>query len=158
GFRGPAGGRLRRMLSDRRLGAIRGVTDSEVLFGLVLDRLDAGVDAPEALVSVVRTVRGVTGGRLNMVLHDGRRIAATAHGDSLFVCEGGSLGPGTVIVASEPFDDHPSWHAVPEGSVVEAAVGGVRVGPIDPVPASMRGADRTDPASLRGADRRGGSA
>lgn len=161
GFRGPAGGRLRRMLSDRRFGAIRGVTDSEVLFGLVLDRLDAGVGAPEALASVVRTVRGVTGGRLNLMLHDGRRIAATAHGDSLFVCEGGSLGPGTVVVASEPFDDHPSWRAVPEGSVVEAAVGGVGVGPIDPADAGGEPTGATSepvPTSLRGADRTGGSA
>ena len=162
GFRGAAGGRLRRMLTDRRLGAVRGVTDSEVLFGLVLDRLDAGLGAAEALSSVVRTVREVSGGRLNLVLHDGRRIAATAHGDSLFVCEGGSLGPATVVVASEPFDDHPAWQAVPDGSVVDAAEGGVAVGSIG-MPGTGSGRTRTSsepvPASSeRAADRTGGSA
>ena len=158
GFRGAAGGALRRMLSDRRLGAIRGVTDSEVLFGLVLDRLDEGADAAGALASVVRTVRSVTPARLNLVLHDGRRITATAQGDTLFVCENGSLGPGTVVVASEPFDEHPAWAAVPEGSVVEAGVGRVHVGPLGPA-----GRDRTQPSSVSvppsgGTDRTGGSA
>jgi gamma-glutamyl hercynylcysteine S-oxide hydrolase len=135
GFREAAGGQLRRMLSDERLGAVGGVTDTEVLFGLLLDRLDAGVGGAEALTSVIHTVGAVSGGRMNLVLTDGRRIAATAYGDSLYVCNGGSLGPGTTVVASEPFDDHPAWETVPEGSVVEAADGRVTVVPMGPLPA-----------------------
>ncbi|MGH2689459.1 MAG: ergothioneine biosynthesis protein EgtC [Actinomycetota bacterium] len=158
GFQGAAGGTLRRMLSDRRLGAIRGVTDSEVLFGLVLDRLDGGAEPAAALASVVRTVGSVTTGRINLVLHDGLRITATAHGDSLFVCEGGSLGAGTVVVASEPFDDHPAWAAAPEGSVVEAAVGSVQVRPPDPSGSRRTPASSVPVPDSRATDRTGGSA
>jgi glutamine amidotransferase len=119
------------MLSDRRLGAIRGSTDTEVLFGLVLDRLDAGLGQAEALTSVIRTVAAVAGGRMNLLLADGRRIAATAYGDSLSVCEGGTRGPEARVVASEPFDDDPAWRAVPEGSVVEVGDGGIAVRPME---------------------------
>jgi glutamine amidotransferase len=124
-------GKLRRMLSDRRLGGIQGATDSEVLFGLALDRMDAGACPGAALTSVIRTVAGVAGGRMNLVLTDGRRIAATTWGDSLFVCEGGSLGAGARVVASEPFDDDPAWRTVPDRSVVEAGPEGIRVVPIE---------------------------
>jgi hypothetical protein len=115
------------MLSDRRLGGIEGATDSEVLFGLALDRMDAGAGPGAALTSVIHTVAGVAGGRMNLVLTDGHRFAATTWGDSLFVCEGGSLGAGARIVASEPFDDDPAWRPVPDRSVVEAGPEGIRV-------------------------------
>src|SRR5205823_4458181 len=52
GFREGVGATLRRMLSDRRLGGLQGATDSEVLFGLTLDRMDAGACPGEALTSV----------------------------------------------------------------------------------------------------------
>jgi gamma-glutamyl hercynylcysteine S-oxide hydrolase len=132
GFR-EASGKLRRMLSDRRLGGIRGATDSEVLFGLALDRMDAGACAGEALRSVIRIVARVAGGRMNLVLIDGHRITGTAWGDSLYVCEGGALGAGARVVASEPFDDDPAWRPVPDRSVVEAGPEGIRIVPIEAV-------------------------
>jgi gamma-glutamyl hercynylcysteine S-oxide hydrolase len=127
-------GRLRRTLSDRRLGGIQGGTDSEVLFGLVLDRLDEGAPPDEALAAVIGAVTAVAGGRMNLVLTDGRTIAATAYGDSLYVCPGGSFGSGALVVASEPFDEDPAWQQVPEGSV---AVGGGP--PASPRPAAGGG-------------------
>jgi gamma-glutamyl hercynylcysteine S-oxide hydrolase len=126
-------GRLRRMLSDRRLGGIRGATDSEVLFGLALDRMDSGACPGEALMSVLHTVAAIAGGRMNLVMTDGRRIAATTWGDSLYVCEGGSLGAGTRVVASEPFDDDSPWRPVPDRSLVEAGPDGICVVPIEAV-------------------------
>jgi glutamine amidotransferase len=132
--RGERIGRLRRTLSDRRLGGLRGDTDSEVLFGLALDRLDAGAAPADALAAVIRSAAAEAGGRMNLVLTDGRRIAATAYGDSLYVSEGGSLGAGALVVASEPFDDDSAWRPVPDRSVVEASEAGVTVAPMERAP------------------------
>jgi gamma-glutamyl hercynylcysteine S-oxide hydrolase len=76
---------------------------------LLLD-LDARVDSALAWALV-------RGGRFNFLLTDGRVIAATAAGDTLFYRAG--LGAG-VVVASEPGDDEPGWTEVPEGSVITA--------------------------------------
>ena len=121
GFRGEAGTRLRRMVSDERLAAIDGSTDSELLFALALDRLDAGATPGRALVEVIAAVTEVTTGRVNLVLSDGERVAATAHGDTLFVLG----GTGRVVVASEPYDDDPGWQRVDDGALVEGIPGEV---------------------------------
>jgi glutamine amidotransferase len=112
-----SGGRraLLQGVSDRRAAEIGGTADSEVLFAMVLDRIDAGASPAGALAGVVSAVMESTGGRLNMVLTDGRTIAATACGDSLFVHED---APG-FVVASEPYDERPGWREVPDGSVIE---------------------------------------
>jgi gamma-glutamyl hercynylcysteine S-oxide hydrolase len=116
-FRNGVGRELRRTVSDRRARGIAGHTDSELLFALVLDRLDAGASPADALVSVVALVED-PGARLNFLLTDGERIAATACRNSLFVFDDRHQ-TGAVVVASEPYDDDPSWEAVEDGSVVE---------------------------------------
>jgi len=128
GFTGPGGNavRLRRMVSDLRAAAIEGASDSEVLFALALDGLDAGADPATALADVVASVGQVGAARLNLVLTDGRRVAATAVGDSLFVLE----SDGAVVVASEPYDDDPRWQPVPDGSLVGADASGTTVTPL----------------------------
>ena len=50
-------------------------------------------------------------GRFNFLLTDGRVIAASAAGDSLWYRLSGPSGP-SVVVASEP-DDEPGWTEVP---------------------------------------------
>ena len=130
GFKAEVGARLRRLVSDRRAGAIEGASDSEVLFGLALDRLDEGATLGEALTAVTRTVLDLTTARLNLVLVDGRQLAATARGDSLFVLSGAGLAAGGVMVASEPCDDHRDWRSVPEGSLVTASAEGLHVVPL----------------------------
>lgn len=121
GFREGAASRLRRTLSERREAGIAGPTDSEVVFALVLDRLDAGASPAEALAGAVAAVRAAaTDGpsRLNLVLSDGTRVAATAWGDSLFV----RAEPSVVLVASEPFDEAPGWERLPDATLVEASL------------------------------------
>ena len=122
GFREGAAARLRRTLSERRESGIAGPTDSEVLFAMVLDRLDDGAGPGDALAGTVVAVNeAVSGGhRLNLVLTDGQRVAATACGNSLWSRTGGSAS----VVASEPFDDDPAWAQVPDGSVVELGAEG----------------------------------
>jgi glutamine amidotransferase len=108
---------LRRQLSDASLAATEGATDSEVLFGLVLDRIDAGATPSSAVASVVHdTLRVAPDSRLNLLLTDGASIFATALGASLFIRRDDA---GTVV-ASEPFDDSPGWQRVPDGSLVVA--------------------------------------
>ncbi|MDP8937293.1 MAG: ergothioneine biosynthesis protein EgtC [Actinomycetota bacterium] len=124
GFAAGARTVLHRLVSDVRAAAIEGSADSEVLFALVLDRLDAGASSAEALADVVSAVTRVTSARLNLVLTDGRAVAATACGDSLFVLE----AAGAAVVSSEPYDDDPAWRPVPDGSIVSADSGRVAVG------------------------------
>jgi gamma-glutamyl hercynylcysteine S-oxide hydrolase len=90
--------------------------DSALLWALVLHRLQAGQGPAEALAGTVGALHaaGVTG-RFNFLLTDGRVIAATAAGDTLWY----RSGPA-VLVASEPGDDEPGWIEVPDGSVVTA--------------------------------------
>jgi len=118
GFRTGVGRELRRKVSETRALGIAGATDSELLFALVLDRLDAGTPPADALVSVVGLVDELTTARLNLLLTDGERIAATACRNSLFVFDDRQL-TGAVVVASEPYDDDAGWEAVKDGSVVE---------------------------------------
>jgi len=111
GYHDGIGDDLRALVSPARLAGITGAADSEVLFALTLDRLDRG-DAPlEALAAVVDTVFDRTTGRLNLLLTDGMQIAATANGNSLFVCH----DTDRTVVASEPLDADPRWERVPEG-------------------------------------------
>ena len=115
GFQKVTGAQLRGRLSPKRLAGIEGDSDSEVLFALALDRLDAG-DPPEAALSaVVEEVTSITKARLNMLLTDGNRLAATCYGNSLFAC--------AATIASEPLDDDAGWREVPDESLVSAVVG-----------------------------------
>jgi gamma-glutamyl hercynylcysteine S-oxide hydrolase len=118
GFRTGVGRALRREVSELRANATVGATDSQLLFALVLDRLDAGASPADALVSVIGRVDEHTTARLNLLLTDGERVAATAYRNSLFVLDDRHL-TGAVVIASEPYDDDPSWETVPDGSVVE---------------------------------------
>jgi gamma-glutamyl hercynylcysteine S-oxide hydrolase len=117
-FHSGVGDALRVKVSDHRAAAMAGATDSALLFALVLDRLDAGASPVDALVSVVEMVEDLTTARLNLLLTDGDRIAATAVRNSLFVFDDRDL-TGAVVIASEPYDENSAWEAVPEGSVVE---------------------------------------
>ena len=91
--------------------------DSALLWALVLHRLGRGLAPAQALAQTIGALdaAGVTG-RFNMLLTDGRVIAATAAGDTLCYRQADSA----VVVASEPGDDAPGWIEVPAGSVVNA--------------------------------------
>lgn len=122
---GRAGAELSAAVGPHR--DVSGDTDSEVLFALVRDRLDAGADAPTALAEVVghalRAAREQPS-RLNLLLTDGASIWATRRGNSLFARR---HPDGSVAVASEPWDDDAAWVEVPDGSVVIATPASVEV-------------------------------
>jgi gamma-glutamyl hercynylcysteine S-oxide hydrolase len=114
GFREQPGDRLRASISPGRAAGIEGDSDSEVVFALVLDRLDVGATPGEALADVTRTIREHSTGALNLLLTDGTDIAATAIDNSLYLSATSGL-----LVASEPLDDDPSWVAIDNHSLVE---------------------------------------
>ncbi len=132
GLRDGAGEKLRAEVSTRRAAGIEGGTDSELVFAMVLDRLDAGADPGVALADVVHAVESVAPARLNLFLTDGSRIAATAAGDSLFVLHDAGLATRATIVASEPCDGDPAWTPVPNRSVVGATATHLTIGALSP--------------------------
>ncbi|MFF1510927.1 ergothioneine biosynthesis protein EgtC [Streptomyces sp. NPDC058326] len=102
-------------------------TDSALLWALVLHRLRAG-DAPgSALADTVREAAAAApGSRLNLLLTDGVRIAATTWGNGLWYLK----GPDRVVVASEPYDDDPRWREVPEHTLLTATRADVTLTPL----------------------------
>ena len=104
-------------LGAERLLRMEAPTDAAVLWALTLDRLERGVPLGEALADVVRRAADACGGRVNLLATDGSTIAATTWGASLSwrVLDGG------VLVASEPVDDQPDWHDVPDGQLLTAS-------------------------------------
>ncbi len=136
GFRAGIGEQLRRSLTVERAAGIEGSADTEVLFALVLDRLDAGATPADALAHVTATVLALTEAKLNLLLGDGQAITATACGNSLFTLRDSGLAADGVLVASEPLDDDPAWERVPDGSVVLASIDAVEVVPLPPGGAS----------------------
>jgi glutamine amidotransferase len=129
-FRAGIGEQLRRSLTVERAAGIEGSADTEVLFALVLDQLDAGATPADALAQVTATVLALTEGKLNLLLGDGQAITATACGNSLFTLRDSGLAADGVLVASEPLDDDPAWERVPDGSVVLASIDDVEVVPL----------------------------
>ncbi len=122
-----AGAALAASLPAERLLALEASTDSALLWALVSDRLESGAGLGESLVGVVAEVEAHCEARLNLLLTDGRQIAATSAGNSLAVLRSGA----SVVVASEPYDDDPTWITVPDRSLVVASVtDGVAVTPL----------------------------
>jgi len=102
-------------------------TDAAFLFALVRRKLRTGHDAATAIASVTADVVAVApGSRLNLLLTDGRQVAATTYGHSLSVRH----GDGAVVVASEPLDDSDSWQPVPDHRLLTATAEKVDVRPL----------------------------
>ena len=98
---------------------MEGGADSEILFALALDRVDAAAAPEEALASVVKAVTSITTGRLTMMLTDGRRLTAVVWGEPLYRA-GDDGGTDGLVVASEPSGNRPGWSQLPEGTLLSA--------------------------------------
>ena len=133
-------------LSASALLGLEAGTDSALLWALVHERLtaadaagpaEAAVALGDALAAVVRLTAAVRPqARLNLLLTDGRAIAATRWGDSLWY----RAGAGRVLVASEPGDDTRTgadpatvWQEVPEHTLLLATTASVVTTPLSPV-------------------------
>jgi glutamine amidotransferase len=136
--------RLRRLVPAHLRGLVAGETDSEHAFYFVLgllgqtaaDRPDAAAAGRALAEAVARLAELFPGGdagptRLNLVLTDGRVLAASRWGHTLFRCEHrGAAGPGgdgpaqpspdyrAVFIASEPTSLDETWAEVPDRTVL----------------------------------------
>ena len=102
-------------------------TDSALLWALVRARLRDGADPARALADVTCAVGAVTSGRLNLLLTDGKTIAATTWGDSLYH----RRDAAGITIASEPDDDSPEWTEIPDRTVVTADLDGVSLSTLE---------------------------
>jgi gamma-glutamyl hercynylcysteine S-oxide hydrolase len=153
------------------LSSVEALVDSAFLWALVLERLRAGQAMSAALAGTITAVEAAGGtGRFNFLLTDGRSIAATACGDTLWYRRAGgdadapitgppttpsvtrkpAMGrPGTdasgasVTVASEPSDDEPGWTEVPERHLLACTAREVSVRPLASLPAGNPGSPVT---------------
>ncbi|BCI79254.1 ergothioneine biosynthesis protein EgtC [Mycobacterium sp. SMC-18] len=84
----------------------------------------------EGLDSLGDTVRRVgesdPAARLNILAANGSRMLATVWGDTLSILR----RPDGVVLASEPYDDHPDWQDIPDRHLVEVTAAGVAMTPL----------------------------
>ncbi|BBY58094.1 ergothioneine biosynthesis protein EgtC [Mycolicibacterium sarraceniae] len=102
--------------------AAESTVDSAMLAALIFDRgldnladtiLDVGTADPSA--------------RLNIMAANGSRLVATTWGDTLSVLR----RDDGVVLASEPYDDHPDWQDIPERHLVDVTGGQVSLTPLE---------------------------
>lgn len=99
-------------------------TDAALLWALLRHRLSLGDKPADAVASLVAAVeRAAPGSRLNLLLTDGQVIVGTTWTHSLWV----SASPSGVAVASEPYDQAPSWREIPDHHLVVATTSTVDI-------------------------------
>ena len=99
-------------------------TDSALLWTLLRASLADGVAPAKAVAALVTSVAAVApDSRLNLLLTNGSTIVGTAWTHALWV----RALPGAVVVASEPYDEDPSWREVPDGHLVTATPSSVDI-------------------------------
>ncbi|OBJ46426.1 ergothioneine biosynthesis protein EgtC [Mycolicibacterium mucogenicum] len=84
----------------------------------------------EGLDNLGDTVRRVgesdPAARLNILAANGSRMLATVWGETLSILR----RPDGVVLASEPYDDHPDWQDIPDRHLVEVTAAGVALTPL----------------------------
>ena len=124
--------KIREALRDEYYRLIRGSTDSEHIFALLLNFLHGQELTPQAYVTALRhTVAQLlawTRGQavhmgLNLVLCDGvhvvaLRFANTSPAPSLYYLCNGADFSDSVVIASEKLSADPAWQVVPESHIV----------------------------------------
>jgi glutamine amidotransferase len=99
-------------------------TDSALLWALLKARLSAGEQPADAVAALVTEVaEAAPTSRLNLLLTDGEQIVGTAWTHALWV----RATADAVVVASEPYDEHPDWREVPDGHLVTATTSTVDI-------------------------------
>jgi len=138
---------LRGSLSDVSYSGLLGVTDSETIFALLLDRLREREARPgdvetltEATAETVHHVAETCAkldvyAALNVGVTDGEafvfaRYSTEGPGNSLYFLENSEAFPGAVVVASERLDGNDGWQQVPDQHLLAASLEGVMTRPL----------------------------
>ena len=118
--------------ADRVKGALapgtplEGDTDSEVLFALTRERIDAGHSAAEALAAVHHVIAPGPEVYVNLLLVTTEQIVATTWQHTLYV----HRDAGATTVASEALEPGGSWDRVPDAGLLVADAEHVRITPL----------------------------
>ena len=124
--------KMREALRDEYYRLIKGATDSEHVFALILNFLHGQEATPQAYVTALQqTIAQLldwTQGQemhmaLNIALSDGEHVVAlrfanTSPAPSLYYLCNGEEFPDSVVIASEKLSSDPGWQSVPEGHMV----------------------------------------
>jgi glutamine amidotransferase len=146
-FRATAMRPLRDALSDASYSGLLGVTDSETIFALLLDRLretkanpgdaDALAEATAETVRRVSTACKEVGihASLNLGVTSGKamvfaRYSTEGPGNSLYFIESGEAFPDAVVVASERLDGDAGWWQVPDRHLLNIGPEGAATHPL----------------------------
>jgi glutamine amidotransferase len=101
--------------------AAESTVDSAVLAALIFDR------GPDNLAdTIVEVAAADPAARLNILVANGSRMIATTWGDTLSVLR----RDDGIVLASEPYDDHPDWQDIPDRHLVDVTGGQVTLTPL----------------------------
>jgi glutamine amidotransferase len=101
--------------------AAESTVDSAVLAALIFERgLDNLGD------TILEVGAADPGARLNILAANGSRLMATTWGDTLSMLRRAD----GVVLASEPYDDHPDWQDIPDRHLIEVSGGHVTLTPL----------------------------
>jgi glutamine amidotransferase len=146
-FRTTAMRPLRDALSDASYSGLLGVTDSETIFALLLDRLREAKtrvgDASALSEATAETIDHVSAvlrelgipASLNVGVTEGEamvfaRYSTEGPGNSLYFVESGEAFPGAIVVASERLDGDVGWRQVPDRHLLVMDWSGVTMRPL----------------------------
>jgi gamma-glutamyl hercynylcysteine S-oxide hydrolase len=101
--------------------AAESTVDSAVLAALIFDR-----GLARLADTIVEVGAADPGARLNIMAANGSRLLATTWGDTLSVLR----RDDGVVLASEPYDDHPDWQDIPDRHLVDVSGGQVALTPL----------------------------
>lgn len=109
-------------------------TDAALLWAVVRSRLASGSGPDQVLREVVAEVLAAAPkSRLNLLLSDGETAWATTVTHALWARS------DPAVLASEPLDDDPSWHEIPDGSLVQLDRDDLIVEPLNPPESPRKG-------------------
>lgn len=141
---GPLSKALRGRLDSDHEADLRGATDGEILGALWRThfRRAEGRDAATALRSMLREAADLALAhdgaiKTNVILATATEILAVRYAEpgepnTLYYLTGEPRWNGGSVVASEPLDDDPGWHAVEPDTLVRVDSRGVHLEPLDP--------------------------
>jgi len=133
-------GQLRRAmesrLPDHLYAQRKGATDSELLFLMIVNRMEMGETIPQAVsqvlnetLAMMHVLRIDKPLRFSAALADGKevhafRFSSDLHAPTLYLHRQGEHGQ---VIASEPLEDgHEGWELIPQGTVVHLTAEGHR--------------------------------